>query len=118
MLGGGGQGNGGGLFINRICYSIWRGYHHSAIPWYDLAKGEISATDQNEYYNLGSELEGIMEISMNNLFDIESDQMLKNALGKNSNLLDEQIVERINIIGSRMGIGYAGGLQGKILMDS
>ena len=59
----------------------------------------------------------MMEISMNNLFDIESDQMFKNVLEKNSALLDEQIVERINITGSSMCIGYAGGLQGKRLMD-
>lgn len=84
----------------------------------DIEKGEIRATDQNEYYNLGSEIEGMMEISMNNLFDIESDAMLKNALEKNSDLVDEQIVERINLTGPRMGIGYVGGLQGQRLMDS
>ena len=46
----------------------------------------------------------MMEISMNNLFDIESDQMFKNVLEKNSALLDEQIVERINITGSSIAI--------------
>ena len=83
----------------------------------DVESEEIIASDVTEYYNLGSEMEGMIEISVNNLLGVESDPQLVNALIRKENTLSDQIVERLSLNGPRMGIAYVYGLRGQRLQD-
>jgi TolB-like protein len=84
----------------------------------DVSEGAIIASDVNNYYNIGSEIEGMIEISVNNLFGIETENALKNALEKSESILSDQVVERLKLNGPRMGVGFVAGEQGQRLSDS
>ncbi|MEX2595806.1 MAG: hypothetical protein WEC59_02670, partial [Salibacteraceae bacterium] len=84
----------------------------------DVHKNEIIASDVTEYYNLGGELEGMIEISVNNLLGLESDALLLNGLVKKERTLSDQVVERLKLNGPRMGFTYVSGLRGQRLQDS
>lgn len=83
----------------------------------DVETGQIIASDVNEYYNLGGEMEGMIAISINNLLDQENDPRLENALVRSETTLSEQVVERLKLNGPRMGIAYVTGLRGQRLQD-
>jgi TolB-like protein len=83
----------------------------------DVKSAKIIASDVNEYYNLGSELEGMIEISINNLLGIKSDPILVNSLVRSETVLTEQVVERLSLNGPRMGASYVYGLRGRRIQD-
>lgn len=83
----------------------------------DVAKSAIIASDVNEYFNVTKELEGMLEISVSNLLNIEVPATLRNSLERNETIMRDQVVERLKLNGPRMGVGYVGGLQGQRLMD-
>lgn len=82
----------------------------------DVKSRKIISSDVSEYYNLGAELEGMIEISVNNLMGVESDPMLLNALVRKETTLSDQVVERLNLNGPRMGLAYVYGHRGERLM--
>lgn len=84
----------------------------------DVSSASIIKSDVNEYYNFPNELEGMIEISVNNLLDLPSDPKLVNGLEKKQNILEDQSVERLKLNGPRMGLAYVGGIHGKRLQDS
>lgn len=83
----------------------------------EVASGQIIASDVNEYYNLGGEMEGMIEISVNNLLNSENDPQLENALVRKETTLSDQVVERLKLNGPRMGVAYVLGLRGQRLQD-
>lgn len=83
----------------------------------DVQQEQIIASDVNEYYNIGSEIEGMIEISVNNLLGVESDAMLVNGLVRKETVLTDQVVEKLNLSGPRMGATFIYGERGRRLQD-
>lgn len=84
----------------------------------DVESASIIRSDVNEYYNFPNELEGMIEISVNNLLDLASDPKQVNALEKKQNILEDQSIERLKLNGPRMGMAYVGGVHGQRMQDS
>lgn len=83
----------------------------------DVKTGTVIASDVNEYYKLGGELEGMIEISVNNLLGRETDPLLVNGLVQDETVLRDQVVEKLNLNGPRMGASYIYGLRGRRMQD-
>jgi hypothetical protein len=84
----------------------------------DVQNEEIKNSVVNEFYHFPNQLEGMIEISLNKLFNIVSDPKLLNALEKHDNIIPEKSVNTLNLSGPRMGITYVGGHKGDRLQAS
>lgn len=84
----------------------------------DVDKAEIKNSVVNEYYHFPNQLEGMIEISLNTLYKIDSDPKLVNALEKHNIVIPEKSLNTLNLSGPRMGITYVGGRKGDRLQAS
>ncbi len=78
----------------------------------DVQNSEIKNSMVNEYYHFPNQLEGMIELGLNKLFNLPSDPKLVNALEKHDIIITEKSINTLNLSGPRMGITYVGGGKG------
>ncbi|MDP4662406.1 MAG: hypothetical protein NWS74_01980 [Salibacteraceae bacterium] len=78
----------------------------------DVQNSEIKNSMVNEYYHFPNQLEGMIELGLNKLFNLPSDPKLANALEKHDIIITEKSINTLNLSGPRMGITYVGGGKG------
>lgn len=76
----------------------------------DVPNAAIIKSDVNEYFYFPNQLEGMITISINNILEIENDPQMMNQLVKQTNVLEDQAIERLKLNGPRMGLTYVGGV--------
>jgi len=71
----------------------------------DVKRGIIEKTDVTEYLNLAKEIQTMVQISVNNLLDIENDKLLVESLIYYEGIISSPTT-RLNLNGPRMGFAY------------
>jgi TolB-like protein len=71
-----------------------------------------------EFYYFPRQIDDMITISLNELFDVETDPLLTESLVMSENVIDQRPIERLNLNGPRMGALFVGGHKGKRMQDN
>lgn len=84
---------------------------------YNVTSGSIEKSVVYEYVNMESELQRMIELSLQSMFDLPKDEQVAAILVANNVPINDVVLNRKKLNGPRMGFAYFDGLRGNRLQS-